>query len=102
VIANALAWLESSRELHPPPPGVFAQDIFKPSIRLEEDGPTPTLGTLPGEGSPTPTSGTLPGEGSMIPTPWTQLGQGIVALASESDLGTSLTRLIRPGSPGWK
>jgi ribonuclease HI len=38
---NVLALLGLGHES--PPPGVFAQDLFKPSIRLEEDCNTPCL-----------------------------------------------------------
>jgi ribonuclease HI len=42
---DALARLGLSREPHPP--GVFMQDLFKPSIRLEEDVLVHSLGTSP-------------------------------------------------------
>jgi hypothetical protein len=53
---DALTQLESSRE--PPPPGVFTQDLFNPSIRLEEDIPVPVPGISPGEDNPVLTLGT--------------------------------------------
>jgi hypothetical protein len=67
---DALARLGSSREQ--PPPGVFIQDLIKLSIRLDEDNPTPTLGTQPDGGGPIPipTLGTVPG------TPPEPIGQG--------------------------
>ena len=37
--ADALARLASSWE--PPPPEVFVQDLHKPSIRIDEEGPAP-------------------------------------------------------------
>jgi hypothetical protein len=40
---DALNQLESSRE--PPPPGVFTQDLFKPSIRLRRISLYPYLGS---------------------------------------------------------
>jgi hypothetical protein len=55
---------------------VFTHDLFKPSIQQEEDGPAPTLGTPPGEGSRAPAPGTPQGEGGLAP-------------ASEADPGTS-------------
>jgi hypothetical protein len=73
----------------PPPPGVFTQDLFKPSIWLEEDGPTPMPGIPPGECSPTPTPGTLPGKGG-------------VPSASEVDPGPRSSQLVRAGSPRHK
>jgi hypothetical protein len=79
---DALVRLGSSRE--PTPPGVFAHDLFKFSIRLEEDvlvcspGTSPNKGTLvpipktpPRENSPTSTSGANPGAsaGPIAPSP---------------------------------
>jgi hypothetical protein len=46
--ADALAHLGSSRES--PPLGVFAQDLFKPSIQLEEDTPSLAPGASLSEG----------------------------------------------------
>jgi ribonuclease HI len=79
--ADALAWLESSREL--PPPGVFTNDLFKPSIYLEKDVPTSAPWISLGEDGLTPTSGTPPGKYD-------------VASASEADPVTS-TGPIRQG-----
>jgi hypothetical protein len=42
---DALTQLGSSHKQAPS--GVFIQDLIKPSIRLDEDNPTPTLGTDP-------------------------------------------------------
>jgi hypothetical protein len=47
--ADALARVGSSWES--PPPSIFVQDLFKPSIRLEEDAPTILPGTSPSEGA---------------------------------------------------
>jgi hypothetical protein len=50
--ADALAQLRSSCE--PPPPGIFTHDLFKPSIRLEENILVPKLGISSNEDSPVP------------------------------------------------
>jgi hypothetical protein len=72
--ADTLTWLGSSYE--PPPPVVFTHDLFKPSIRLEEDILALMLETLSGENSPVPVPGIPSGKGGMAPT-------------SEADRGTS-------------
>jgi hypothetical protein len=51
--ADTLARLKSSHIQ--PPPGVFVQDLVKPSIRLNEDDLVPALGTQQEGGSPAPT-----------------------------------------------
>jgi hypothetical protein len=60
---DALTQVGSSRE--DPPPGVFMQDLTKPSIRLDEKRPAVASGTSLGEGglalSPQIDSGTLAG-----------------------------------------
>jgi hypothetical protein len=43
------------------------QDIFKPSIWIEDNIPTLMLGTSPGEDSLIPMPGTLPGKGGTAP-----------------------------------
>jgi hypothetical protein len=62
---DALAQLGSSRE--PPPPGVFAQDLYKPSIRLEEDILVHSPGTSPDEDISVPAPGTRLGENGSAP-----------------------------------
>jgi hypothetical protein len=47
---------------------MFVQDLFKTSIQLKEDSPTPVLGAPPSEGSPAPTLGTPPGKGGLAST----------------------------------
>jgi hypothetical protein len=74
VAADALTRLGSSCE--PPPSGVSTQDLFKPSIRLEEDVLAPVSGITPCEDSP-------------AQAPGTPSGKDGVALAFEADLGTS-------------
>jgi hypothetical protein len=56
---EALAQLGLSRES--PPLGVFAQDLFKPSIRLKEDTPAIAPGTSPSEGASVLAPGTSSG-----------------------------------------
>jgi hypothetical protein len=58
--AETLARLGSSRE--PPPSGVFAHDLFKPSIWLEEDVLAPMPGTSLSKDSPVPRPGPLSSE----------------------------------------
>jgi hypothetical protein len=50
---DALAQLKSSHKQAPS--GMFMQDLVKLSIRLDQDTPAPTLGTLLGEGGLAPT-----------------------------------------------
>jgi hypothetical protein len=64
-VDGALAWLGSSCES--PPPGVFVQDLFKPSIRLEEDIPARAPRGSPDEGGPVSVPGPLLGEGGPSP-----------------------------------
>jgi hypothetical protein len=82
-VANALAWLESSRE--PPPPGMLMQDLFKPSIRLEED-------VLP------PVPGISLGEDDLAPASRTLLGKYGVSLTSKANPGTSAGTI----GQGWE
>jgi hypothetical protein len=70
---NALAQLRSNCE--PPHPGVFMQDLFKPSIRLEEDTTacpprgSPIEASSPEEDGPVPISEASPGASAGPITP---------------------------------
>jgi hypothetical protein len=55
---------------------MFAQDLFKPSIRSEEDVPVHSPGTSPDEGS-------------SVPIPGTPLGENDPTLTLEAKPGTS-------------
>jgi hypothetical protein len=81
--ADALTSFGSSHES--PHPGVFAQDLLKPSIRLREDIPEPMSGTFLDADGPIPMTGAPLGEDGPVPT-------------SKADSGPS-TGLIKP-SPG--
>jgi ribonuclease HI len=63
---DILAWLRPSRK--PPPPGVFMQDLCKPSIWLEEDISVPARGISSVEDSLVLVPGTQPGKGSLTLT----------------------------------
>jgi hypothetical protein len=84
---DTLARLGSSRE--PTPPGVFTQDLFKPSIRLEEDIPPLT-------------SRTSPGEGSLVPMPRTPSGKGGTTRSYEADPGTPVGPVSKDREPGGR
>jgi hypothetical protein len=58
-VAGALAHLWSRCEQ--PLSGVFVHDLAKPSIRLDDDNPTPAPGTPLGKCGPTPTLDADPG-----------------------------------------
>jgi hypothetical protein len=59
-VADALTQLRSSHE--PPPPSVFAHDLFKLPIRLEEEILVPMPEISPSEDNPQPVSGTPAGK----------------------------------------
>jgi hypothetical protein len=65
-VVDALAWLWSSHKMAPL--GVFAQDLFKPSIWIKEDISIPTSRTSPGEDNPVPALGAPSGKDSSAPT----------------------------------
>jgi hypothetical protein len=65
------------------------QDLFNPSIRLEEGSLAQMLGTPMGEGSSTPTPGAPLSDGGLAPT-------------SEADPGTSVGPIGQDHEPVWK
>jgi hypothetical protein len=64
-VADALAQLGSSCE--PPPPRVITQDLFKPSIRLEEDISVRLPESSLGKGSSIPAPGVPPRQNNLAP-----------------------------------
>jgi ribonuclease HI len=80
--ADALDWLKLSHE--PPPPGVFAQDLLKPSIRLKEDIPIPKLEISPNVDNLVPALGTPSGKDGPVLT--SEVNSGASAKAIEPNL----------------
>jgi hypothetical protein len=60
--------LGSGLSHEPTPLSVFVQDLFKPTIWLEEDVPVRSPGTSSDEGTSVPIPGTPPGENGPTPT----------------------------------
>jgi hypothetical protein len=95
--ANALTRLRLSRE--PPPPGVFAQDLLKPSIRLKEDILVHSPRTSPDEGSSVPAPGTPPGENSPAPASKASSGASTGPIKPSSGPEGEVAAVVRPPSP---
>jgi ribonuclease HI len=94
---DALVWLGSSHE--PTPPGVFTQDLFKSSIRLEEDVPICSPGTSPDKGTSIPIPGTPPRENGLTPTPDAKLGALVGPIAPSPGPEGEVAAVVRPPCP---
>jgi ribonuclease HI len=94
--ADTLAWLESSRES--PPPGVFTQDPFKPSIRLEKDTPALAPGASLSEGGLVLKPGPPPGEFCIAPESGAGLRTSVGPIISIS--GQARELVVVAESPG--
>jgi hypothetical protein len=81
------------------PSGTVTQELFKPSIQLEEDIPALTPGTSPGEDSPIPMPGTPPGKGGMAPTSGADLGTPARPIGQNREPGGEIAAIIRPPGP---
>jgi hypothetical protein len=90
--ANALARLGSRHEA--PPPGVFMQNLFKPSIQLKEDIPIPMPGISPGEDSPVPVLGTPQGKDGPIPISKANPGASTGPTGPNWDLGGEIPGIV--------
>jgi hypothetical protein len=97
--ADALTQLRSSRE--PPPLSVFTQDLFKPSIRLEEDIPVPMLGASPDEDNPTLYQSQWPHQEKDGSAPTFEVNQGDPVGPIKPNLGPEgeIATVIRPPNP---
>jgi hypothetical protein len=78
---------------------VFTQDLFKPSIRLEEDVLTLMSGTSPGEDSLVPMPGTPPGKGGAAPTFEVHLGTSVGIVGQDREHRGEVAAIVGPPDP---
>jgi hypothetical protein len=78
---------------------MFTHDLFKPSIRLEEDGPAPTPGTPMGEDHPAYEPGTPPSKGGATPAPKADPGTSVAPIGQDQEPGVEMVATIGPSGP---
>jgi hypothetical protein len=96
-VVDALTWLGSSGE--PPPLSVFTQDLFKPSIQLEEDVSAPAPRTSLGEDSSAPTPGTPSGKCGVAPAFEADLGASAGPFGQGWEPRQEIAAIVRPPGP---
>jgi hypothetical protein len=78
---------------------MFTQDLFKPSIRLEEDDATPMPGTPPSEDRSTPASGTPLGKGGATPALKANPRTSVGPVGQDQEPEMEMVAIIGPPSP---
>jgi hypothetical protein len=78
---------------------VFTQDLFKPSIRLDEDILVQLPGTFRDEGSLVPTLVTLPGDNSLVSVLEANLGASVGPIEQSPGSEGGVAAIIGPPSP---
>jgi hypothetical protein len=82
-----------------PPPGVFAQDLFKPSIRLKEDITGPKPGISLDEDSQVPALGTPSGNDDLVRTSEVNPGASAGPIDPNMEHEGEIAIVVKPPDP---